>query len=268
MPKIQINGAEIYYEEHGNAPEAIVFAHGLLASSRMFDNQVKVLKNRYRCICFDFRGQGRSEITQSGYDMENLSRDAAALIEVLECAPCHFLGLSMGSFIGMRLAIHRPELIKSLMLLGTSADPEPKENLGRYILLNFIARWFGLKLVADRVMKIIFSKKFLSDPARAKIRQQWRDQIIANDRIGITRAVKGVIRREGVYHRIGEITAPTLIIVGDQDVATVPEKAMRIHDRIQGSKMVMIPGAGHTSTVEEPEAVNNALEEFLGNIEK
>jgi 3-oxoadipate enol-lactonase len=263
MPKIQVNGAQIYYEDHGSGPETIVFAHGLLWSGRMFDHQVDALKNRYRCITFDFRGQGQSQVTAAGYDMDTLGEDAAALIEALTCAPCHFLGLSMGGFVAMRLAIRRPDLIKSLMLIETSADPEPPENIGRYRLLNFIARWLGLKLVADRVMAIMFGRKFLTDPARAKMRQEWRQRLIANQRIGITRAVRGVITREGIEDRLDKIKVPTLIIVGDQDVATVPAKAQRMQARIQGSKLVVIPGAGHTSTVEEPEAVNAALTEFL-----
>ncbi|MBI4558031.1 MAG: alpha/beta fold hydrolase [Candidatus Hydrogenedentes bacterium] len=263
MPRMRVNGAEIYYEEHGIGPESIVFAHGLLWSGRMFDDQVNALKDRYRCITFDFRGQGQSEITASGYDMDTLTEDAAALISSLRCAPCHFLGLSMGGFVAMRLAIRHPELIKSLMLLETSADPEPQNNVGRYRLMNFIARWFGLRLVANQVMPIMFGRKFLQDPGRVELRQEWRKRLLANHRVGITRAVTGVFSRDGVYEQLDKITAPTLIIVGDQDVATVPSKAERIHARIRGSKLVIIAGAGHSSTIEEPEAVTRALEQFL-----
>jgi 3-oxoadipate enol-lactonase len=262
MPMIHVNGAKIYYEEHGNGPETIVFAHSLLWSGRMFDNQVNALKSRYRCITFDFRGQGQSEVTDTGYDMDNLSKDAAALIEDLDCAPCHFLGLSMGGFVGMRLAIRRSDLIESLMLLETSADPEPAKNIGRYRLLNFIARWFGLNLI----MPIMFGKKFLNDPSRAELKTEWRQRMIANHRIGITKATKAVISRQEVYEKLDQITVPTLIIVGEQDFATPPEKAERMHARIQGSKLVVIPGAGHTSTIEEPDAVNAVIEEFLNSL--
>jgi len=68
MPLIRVNGAALYYEEHGTGPETIVFAHGLLWSCRMFDAQVALLKEHYRCVAFDFRGQGQSEVTRSGYD--------------------------------------------------------------------------------------------------------------------------------------------------------------------------------------------------------
>ena len=106
----------------------------------------------------------------------------------------------------------------------------------------------------------------MSDPSRVALREQWRRHLLANHRVGITRALEGVITRQGVYDRLDRIKAPTLIIVGDQDVATVPAKAERIHARIPGSKLVIIPGAGHTSSVEEPEAVNAAIEQFLSGL--
>jgi 3-oxoadipate enol-lactonase len=70
MPHIHVNCANLYYEEQGRGPEAIVFAHGLLWSGRMFDNQVAAFKELYRCITFDFRGQGQSQVTRNGYDMD------------------------------------------------------------------------------------------------------------------------------------------------------------------------------------------------------
>ncbi|SFN07123.1 alpha/beta fold hydrolase [Nitrosomonas communis] len=266
MPKIQVNGAKLHYTDEGAGPETILFAHGLLWSGQMFEAQVNALKDRYRCITFDFRGQGQSEVTRGGYDMETLYQDTVTLIEALGCAPCHFAGLSMGGFIGMRLAAWRPELLRSLILLGTSADAEPEENIPRYNRLNFIARWFGMRLVAAPVMRILFGQSFLADPNRAAQREEWKKYLIANHRIGITRAVKGVIDRQSVYDEIGKIITPALIIVGEEDVATVPAKAERIQARIAGSRLVRVPRAGHSSTIEESEAVNRAIKAFLNSL--
>jgi 3-oxoadipate enol-lactonase len=266
MPLIRVNGAELYYEEQGTGPETIVFAHGLLWSCRMFDAQVALFKDRYRCIAFDFRGQGQSEVTSSGYDMETLYEDAAALIEQLGCAPCHFLGLSMGGFIGQRLAARRPELLRSLILLETSADPEKKENSAKYRQMAFVARWIGLGLVVDRVMPVMFGRTFLTDPARAQERREWRNRMSGNHRLGVTRATTGVITRQGVYDEIGKIQVPTLIIVGDEDVAVPLAYSQRLHERIAGSRLEIIPHAGHTSTVEEPTAVNAAITNFLDGL--
>jgi pimeloyl-ACP methyl ester carboxylesterase len=263
MPIIQVNDARIHYTDEGAGPEAIVFAHGLLWSGRMFDAQVRALKDRYRCITFDFRGQGQSQVTKSGYDIETLYEDTCALIEALNCAPCHFVGLSMGGFVAMRLAARRPQLLRSVILIETSADPEPPENVPRYRLLNFIARWLSLSLVRQPVMNIMFGKTFLNDPLRAAERAEMEKRLLANDRIGISRATRGVIERQGVYDEIARITLPTLILVGAEDVATTPEKSERIYQRIPNSKLVYIPAAGHTSCVENAECVTAEIEAFL-----
>jgi hypothetical protein len=89
MPTLDVNGARIHWEERGAGSDTVVFSHGLLFSGRMFDAQVEALADRYRCVTFDHRGQGGSGVTASGYDMDTLAADAAALIEALGCAPCH-----------------------------------------------------------------------------------------------------------------------------------------------------------------------------------
>jgi len=266
MPTIRVNEATLYYEEQGSGPETIVFSHGLLWSCRMFDAQVALLKEHYRCVSFDFRGQGQSEVTSSGYDMETLAEDAAELIQQLGCAPCHFAGLSMGGFIGLRLAARHPELIRSLILLETSADPEPVENVAKYRQLVFVARWLGLGLVTGRVMPIMFGQTFLNSQERAQERREWQQRMAANHRIGVTRATTGVITRKSVYDEIDKIQAPTLIIVGDEDVAVPLIHSQRMHERIVGSQLEIIPHAGHTSTVEEPTAVNAAISRFLESV--
>jgi pimeloyl-ACP methyl ester carboxylesterase len=263
MPFLYLNGAKIHYDENGTGQEAIVFAHGLLWSGRVFERQVSFFKERYRCITFDFRGQGKSQVTDIGYDVDTLTEDTAALIRALGCAPCHFVGLSMGGFVGMRLACRYPSLIKSLMLLETSADPESRENIRKFRLLAFIARWLGVKIVVAQVMPVLFGKKFLKEPTREKLRQEMKLQLVRNHRIGVARAVKGVIARTSFYEDLHKIQTPTLIVVGDQDIATPTGQAERIHAQIAGSRLVIIPGAGHTSPVEEPEAVNQVILEFI-----
>jgi pimeloyl-ACP methyl ester carboxylesterase len=263
---MEINGVNISYTDTGQGTP-IVFSHGLLMSGEMFRAQISRLKDRYRCISYDHRGQGGSEVTGDGYDMETLTSDAAALIEKLDAGPCHFVGLSMGGFVGMRLAARHPELIRSLVLLETSADPEPAENVTKYRRLNFIARWFGLGLVINQVMPIMFGTTFMNDPARAADRKEWSRRIVGNHRIGITRAVKGVIERKGVFDELGAITCPTLVAVGDEDVATVAEKSVRMVGAIKGAVLERIPNAGHSSTIEQPDFVSDLVERFLAPID-
>ena len=118
MPYIQSNGVNLYFEESGSGKETVMFSHGLLWSHRMFRAQVQHLQKRYRVIAYDHRGQGQSEFKEP-FDMDTLYEDAAALITALCEGPVHFVGLSMGGFIGIRLAARLPDLIKSLGLLET-----------------------------------------------------------------------------------------------------------------------------------------------------
>ena len=152
MPTIRVNGVDLYYESHGTGAECLVFSHGLLMSGAMFRAQVEHFSGRFRVVVYDHRGQGRSEVTRGGYTMDNLAVDAASLIEGLELGPCHFAGLSMGGFVGLRLAARRPELLRSCILLETSADPEPPDTISRYRTLSLVARTIGPWVVAGKVM--------------------------------------------------------------------------------------------------------------------
>lgn len=264
---LTINGVRLWVEDTGGSGPPVLFSHGLLWSTRLFDDQVATLRSRYRCIAWDHRGQGRSDVPGvRAISIDDCYADAVTLIEQLGVAPVHIIGLSMGGFVAMRLAARRPDLVRSCVLLETSAEAEPAENVPRYRTLNRVAKWLGLRVVANKVMPIMFGTTFLTDPARAAERATWRERL-ANNRRDIWRAVNGVIEREPIMSELGHITAPTLIMVGDEDVATVPLKSERIHAAIRGSKLVRIPHAGHSSSVEQPVHVTAAIEAWLGRVE-
>jgi 3-oxoadipate enol-lactonase len=264
MPKITINQVQYHYTDTEKGDETIIFSHGLLWSGYMFHKQVAFLKDRYRVITYDHRGQGQTQATENGYDMDTLYEDAVALIETL-CPnqKIHFSGLSMGGFVAMRLAARRPDLLKSVILMETSADGEPQENIGKYRTLNTVVKWLGTWAVVGKVMPIMFGQKFLNDPVRKIERKEWETQMKLCKAPGIVKAVDGVIDRKPIFDELSQITIPTLIIVGTQDVATIPAKAERIHGQIKGSQLVYIDGGGHTSSIEEPDQINAAIEAFL-----
>jgi pimeloyl-ACP methyl ester carboxylesterase len=158
----------------------------------------------------------------------------------------------------MRLAARHPDLVRSLSLLETSAEPEPAQNVPAYRKLAQVVRFVGPRPVAGRVMAIMFGQTFLTDPSRAVERVEWRRRLNSVDRVGPVRAT-----RAGITDELAGIAAPTLVLVGDEDVATVPDKARRIQAGIAGSQLVIVPHAGHTSTIEQPTAVTAALEQHL-----
>lgn len=266
MPTIQVNGATLYYEESGTGAETIVFSHGLFWSGQMYEAQRAELSKRYRCIAFDHRGQGRSEVTPGGYDLDELWLDAAALLEKLKAAPCHWVGLSMGGFVGLRLAARRPELIKSLALLNTAADPEPFKNRPKYVVLGALARVFGMRPFVGEAMKSMFGKPFLSDPARGEARAELRRRLIGNDIRGAVRSLMGVVARKPIEEELGRIKCPALVLIGERDAAIAPPRSRRMASLIAGSEVVEIPRAGHSSTMEEPGAVTEALARFYARV--
>jgi 3-oxoadipate enol-lactonase len=267
MSFVTVNGAGLYYTERGSGP-TVVFSHGLFWSSQMFAAQFAALSETHRCIAFDHRGQGQSELTKSGYDMDSLTLDAASLLEELKAGPCHWVGLSMGGFVGMRLAARRPELIRSLSLLNTASDAEPEENRGKFKVMGALARVLGMQLFAGTAMKQLFGKSFLNDPARKAQRKELRNRLVANRRAGAVRSLNAVVNRKPIVNdELHSIRAPTLVIAGEEDVSIVPARAQRTAAAIPGAAFELIPRAGHTSTLEEPELLTQALRTFISKVE-
>jgi pimeloyl-ACP methyl ester carboxylesterase len=262
MPWLGVDGVELHYEERGSGPP-VVFSHGLLWSGAMFDAQVEALSSRFRCIAYDHRGQGRSATSPTRYDMDRLTDDAARLIEVLEAAPCHFVGLSMGGFVGMRLAARRPELLRSLTLVETAADGEPWLNVPKYRALMMVSRAFGFKPVVGAVMRIMFGSSFLGDPARAAMRDKMRNELLALDVTRLDAALDAVIRRRPIFDELPRIKTPTQVLHGDEDRAIVMPRAVATARAIAGARLVVIPHAGHTSSVEAPDAITRELGAFF-----
>lgn len=261
MPNITLGNVTLAYSDAGTGPETIVFSHGFLMSQDLFAPQIAALQADYRCIAYDHRGQAGSSVPASGLDMDTVAEDARQLIDALGVGPVHFVGLSMGGFVGMRLALKYPHLLKSLILMDTSADAEP--NRLKYRALGGLANIFGLKMVATASMNILFGSTFMSDPARAADRATWKAHITSHNKAGILKVLRGVTDRDSVYDRLGEISTPTLVLTGEEDVATVPDKGRRIAAAIPGARFDLIPSAGHSAPVENPGAVTQAISGFL-----
>ena len=267
MATLEVNGTRLYYVDTGpgSSGETIAFSHGLLWGTELFAAQIDALRGRYRCVAWDHRGQGQSaaDPDRENIGIELVWQDAMLLLEQLALGPVHFCGLSMGGFVGMRMAARRPDLVRSLMLLETSSDPEPTENLARYRLLTRVVRMLGPWAVRSRIAPIMVGKTILSDASRRD--ELARHVAVMARRKDSWRAVNGVIDRAGVHCELGRITAPTLVVVGDEDLATPRPKAEKIAGAIAGAKLVTIPRAGHSSPVEEPAAVTAALTAFLSS---
>ncbi|WP_322768475.1 alpha/beta fold hydrolase [Frankia sp. Cr1] len=273
MPTIDVRGATIAYTDTlapAGRPDAstIVFGHGLLFSGWVFHRQIAALRASYRCVALDWRGQGDTPATVDGYDMDTLTGDAVALIRALGVGPVHWVGLSMGGFIGQRVAARHGELLRSLTLLDTSSGPEEPGKVGEYKQLAWLLRLFGIKPILSKVSPQMFGPVFLADPASKTLRDEWVRRLNRSDRAAVRKAVLGVADRPPVDHEILGITVPTLVVVGAEDAATPPAKAERIAARIPGAHLQIVANCGHTSPLEQPEMITGLLDTFLATVDR
>jgi 3-oxoadipate enol-lactonase len=266
MPTFTRGSATISYSDTGAPPEradapTVFFGHALLFSGWMFHPQITALKSQYRCVAIDWRGQGDSPAANDGYDMDTLTDDAVALIESLGVAPIHYVGLSMGGFVGLRIAARRPELIRTLTLLDTSAGPQRDGT--KFKLLSTIFRVTGIGVLRKTVVPMVFGPTFRADASNKPVIEEWERRLRRSRRSGISKAVIGVADRLTVESEIGRIQAPTLVIVGAAASPTPPDESQRIVDLIPGARLVTVVDSGHTTTLEQPDTVTELLRNLL-----
>jgi pimeloyl-ACP methyl ester carboxylesterase len=271
MPLLSVNGAQVNITDSGAPPgrpdaPTVVMGHGLLFSTSMWRHQTEALRSTYRCVAVDWRGQGGTPPGAGGYDMDSLYDDLVGVIEHLGVGPVHYAGLSMGGFVGQRLAARRPDLVRSLTLVDTSAGPEDPEKISRYRLLATIYGLVGMRPLLGQVAPIMFSPAFLATPEGKATVNTWVSELRRQDRRGTKSAIRGVTDRLPILDEIPRITAPTQVVVGSADVATPVAKAEAIVAAVPGARLEILPGVGHVSTLEAPGAVTDVLAGFLATV--
>lgn len=262
MPFITINSAHLHFEDTGEGPETIVFIHGLMLASESYEAQREAFQSRYRVVTFDLRGQGRSSKTRNGLDLDSLAADTAALIEKLSCSPCHLVGFSMGAFIAMRIAARCPELVRSLALIGPSADAEDPANLRRYSLLIRLVSILGPRPVAGHLMRILFGDTYLQAREHEVERKRWL-MVLKNLPRALHRAAAASAGRSAINGELSQIKVPTLVVSGEEDRPISPARARAVSAGIEGSVFVAFAKTGHAVMIEQPQAFNRVFGAFL-----
>jgi len=273
MPTIDVDGATIAFTDTGrprNRPNAatVVFGHGTLFSGWMFHHQIESLKHHYRCVAIDFRGHGDTPASTDGYDMDTLTHDAVAVINAINSGPVHWVGLSTGGFVGQRLAARHGELLRSLVLLDTSACAESRRVVRRNHLLARIFQLVGPVPLRPFVAPTMFGASFRASPAGNDEIAEWLLRLKHCRRSGIAKAIRAAMSRSSVEAELSSITVPSLVAVGVHDVATPPRLARQMADLIPISEFVVIPDSGHCSALEQPVAVTNLLSTFFEAVDR
>ncbi|WP_367111587.1 alpha/beta fold hydrolase [uncultured Psychrobacter sp.] len=262
MPNINVNGTTLYYEDQGpkDVP-VLVLSHSLFFDHKMFAHQTKQLSKDMRVIGYDHRDQGQSARSDlQSVDMDTLTDDAAALIKALNIEPCFFAGNSMGGFVALRLAARRPDLLKGCIVLGTSAELEYK--LAEFSPLIDGVNAQGTEPFIDTLMYIMFGDDYLAEPSKAEERKYWHNYML---QLGpdIARSAHGVIHRAGVLEELKDSKVPLLILAGEQDHAYEVPLSENIAQTVATSEMFVVPKAGHSVALEQPEIVNKYIADFI-----
>jgi pimeloyl-ACP methyl ester carboxylesterase len=265
MPYTTIRGARLFFEETGTGPETILFIHGLMLASESWEAQRDHFARTHKVITYDLRGQGRSDHTKAGLGLDSLAEDTADLLGCLAPEGAHVVGFSMGSFIALRLAARHPALARSLTLIGASADAESSRKMPAYAAMIALVSLAGTRPVAPRMMQILFGRSILADPACAPLIARWRAVVDALPK-SIVRAASASATRASVLAEIGKITAPTLIIAGEEDRPVPPRHQQAVAAAIAGAEIEVVPATGHAVMIERSEWFNARLARFLEHL--
>jgi len=258
---LSTNGTKIYYIDVGQPTgPTIVLVHGFPLSHEMWTHQIEALKNVYRVVAFDLRGQGRSEGGDGQFTLEFLVDDLVALLDHLKINRPVLCGLSMGGYVSLRAVERNTQRVSGLILCDTKSEADPNETkLARGASIRAIKR-DGVEAFAETFLKGALSPTSFKDrhvvETAAKIIRQ-------NQALGLCGTLLALAGRTDTTSSLSKIEVPTLILVGEQDMLTPPEHSRRMQSLIQNSELHVIPKAGHLTNMENPTIFNTYLLNFL-----
>jgi len=263
MPTALVNGTSINYLFDG--PESgpvVLFSNSLASNLTMWDLQIpSVTQDGYRVLRYDSRGHGQSAVPEGPYSIEMLSDDVVALMDFSGLNKVHFCGLSLGGMVGQMLGALHNDRLSSLTLCSTTAYVALKNTWDERIES---AQKFGMRVSVDATVD-----RWLTRAGQERIPDQVkkiRDMIINTSVDGY--CASGVaIQKMDLRERINDISAPTLVMVGEHDPSTTVTSAEFIHQGIASSELRIIPDAAHLINIEQEHLFNEALLDFLNRNE-
>jgi len=256
-----------FYEERGAARRerdaCIVLLHGLLFDGGMWDACTGPLAELGRVVVIDGPGHGKSEVPPP-FTLEDHAEALLDVFRELKIARAVLVGLSWGGMLSMRVAIAHPTHVAAMALLDTSADAEKFSDTLKFRMLVALARRYGMPdaLVERELAPLMFGAKTLRE--RPELVQRAARRVNGFPREGVARAALAVsIERKSVLAKLGTVLAPTLVMCGRDDRATLPVHSEAIASHVKGARLVWIEDSGHMSPIEQPDAVNATLVPFV-----
>ncbi|MFF2852347.1 alpha/beta fold hydrolase [Streptomyces sp. NPDC058001] len=268
--KINVNGTELFVRDTGEEDLPVVLAlHSLFLDGRMFEGFKDAAAGRYRVIRPDFRGQGRSAPAEDDFiHLDTVTADVIALAEALNLKQVHLLVQSMGGDVAFRLAVARPSLIKSMIVLGSSACSEPADQLQVFReWVDNVGRQGFVGDVLRETMEIMFGATTLADPDKRDIVKLWEARIAEVPKT-LRPAMAGVIERGTAVHLLPQISVPVFIVSGEEDKPRPIPWQNEMAEHLPNSTLWRLKKIGHSPILETPDVVLPRLLDFLDQVEK
>jgi len=261
--RMRVGDAELRFEDEGRG-DALLFLHAFPLGLSMWDAQAAALRPSLRVVRFDGRGFGGSPAGDGPLTMDRIADDAAALMDHLSLERVVLCGCSMGGYAALAFARRHPRRLRGLVLQDTRAAADTDEaRTNRRLLAERVLREGAEAAAAAFVPKLLGATTQRENP---RLVSEVRETILANPPRGIADALFGLGLRPDSTPGLGDIRVPTLVLCGEEDVLTPPADSKALHAAIAGSRIDIVPRAGHLANMEAPEAVSTALAAFAAEV--
>jgi pimeloyl-ACP methyl ester carboxylesterase len=228
----------------------------------MWEPQAVALASSYQVVRFDLRGFGGSPPGDGLLTMERIADDGAAVLDRLGIPSATVCGVSMGGYAALALVRRHPERLRALVLADTRAGADsPEAKAARAAQAEKVRREGSRAMADDALGKLLGAT---SHRERPELVARVRQIIEANPPRGITDALAGLAARADSTPTLREIRVPTLVVVGEEDEITPLAEAEALQRGIAGSRLAVIPRAGHLSSLENPDEFNRQVRAWLG----
>ncbi|HEY7520077.1 MAG TPA: alpha/beta hydrolase [Methylomirabilota bacterium] len=266
MAMVSVNGVRLHYIEAGEG-RPLVFVHEFAGDAESWQPQIRFFSRRYRTIAFNARGYPPSDVPDdpAAYSQQQAADDIKGLLDALHIDTAHVCGLSMGGYATLHFGLSYPERALSLVVAGAgygSDDPEGHKRDSETVIRRFETE--GMEKTGEYYAHGPSRVQFLEkDPVGW---QEFRDRLVAGSAKGHALTMRGVqMKRPTIYSleaRMTLLEVPTLIVTGDEDEPCL-EPGIFMKRKIPSSGLVVLPKTGHAVNLEEPDAFNRAVLDFL-----
>lgn len=257
MPKLAVDGVNIYYEVHGQGTP-LVLTHGFAGTTYMWRPQVAALSQRCRLILYDMRGHGQSDSPPAlaAYSLEIALNDLHQLLRHLGAEQAVVGGLSLGGYLSLHFYRQHPEMVRALLLADTGPgfrNPQRREEWDR-------ACFARAELLEKGGMEAFANSPFASFDYYTP-----RELLLKLDPIGLANVSRAVMAGAWGVEIVPQVAVPTLVVCGERDADFIPATEY-MAAAIPNARKAIIANAGHGANVDNPEAFNRAVLDFLSEL--